>query len=181
MRLDDDRYEYIKQVVADLFVQYKIDCIPINCFEIARKMGIKVVPFSKFNKAKRDKLYNLSEDGFCVEKTLGEWYIFYNDEKNPGRINNTIMHEIGHIVLDYTEDSELAEAEVKFFAKYALAPPILVDQLSVIDEYTISKKFNLSLEAGHYAHKYYNQWLKYGKGANNHYDYTIWYLFNIIT
>ena len=27
------------------------------------------------------------------------------------------MHECGHIVLDHTEDSELAEAEAKFFAK----------------------------------------------------------------
>lgn len=50
-----------------------------------------------------------SEDGFSVEKNIGEWYIYYNDKKDYGRINNTIMHEIGHIVLDHSEDSELAE------------------------------------------------------------------------
>lgn len=46
---------------------------------------------------------------FSVEKNIGEWYIYYNDKKDYGRINNTIMHEIGHIVLDHSEDSELAE------------------------------------------------------------------------
>ena len=42
------------------------------------------------------------------------------------RIRFTIMHEIGHIVLDHTEHSDLAESEANFFAKYALAPPPLV-------------------------------------------------------
>lgn len=34
-----------------------------------------------------------------------------------------MLHEIGHIILDHSEDSNLAEDEVKFFAKYALVPP----------------------------------------------------------
>ena len=69
-----------------------------------------------------------SEDGFSVLKNE-KWTIFYNDEKQYGRFNNTIVHEIGHIVLNHTEDSELAEKEVKFFAKYALVPPVLVHRL----------------------------------------------------
>lgn len=39
------------------------------------------------------------------------------------------MHEIGHIVLDHSEGSELAEVEARFFAKYALAPPPLIHKL----------------------------------------------------
>ena len=62
-------------------------------------------------------------------------------KKGYGRINNTIMHEIGHIVLDHSEDSELAEKEVKFFAKYALVPPVLVHKLK------LAANMNLSLES----------------------------------
>ena len=57
--------------------------------------------------------------------------VVYNERKNYGRVNHTIMHEIGHIVLGHTEDSDLAEAEVSFFAKYALAPPILINKLKL--------------------------------------------------
>lgn len=124
--LSDNRYEEIKKIVVDLFVSYNVSCVPVNAFELASKMGIKVVPYSAISKTKRYLLFKESEDGFCVERTSGDWFIYYNDQKDYGRINNTIFHEIGHIVLDHSEDSELAEKEVKFFAKYALVPPVLV-------------------------------------------------------
>ena len=105
-----------------MFVKYGVSCVPINGFEIAQKMGVKIISYSAISESKRWLLIKKSEDGFSVEKTDGQWYIFYNDEKDYGCVNHTIMHEIGHIVLDHSEDSELAEKEVKFFAKYALAP-----------------------------------------------------------
>lgn len=105
IKLSDERCEEIKQIVVDLFDKYDINCIPISGFEIANKMGIKVIPYS----AKSDKTRNLclqfSEDGFSVLKNE-KWTIFYNDEKQYGRFNNTIVHEIGHIVLNHTEDIE---------------------------------------------------------------------------
>lgn len=102
-----------------------LTCVPVNGFELATKMGIKIIPYSAIPIEKRYLLFKKSQDGFCVEKTFGEWYIYYNDEMDYGRINNTIMHEIGHIVLDHSEDSELAEKEVRFFAKYAMEKHIL--------------------------------------------------------
>ena len=102
------------------------------------------------------------EDGFVVEKMDGSFFIFYNDEKGYGRINNTIMHEIGHIILEHTEDSELADKEVKFFAKYALAPPVLIDKLALKDVFSIANVFDISHEAAGYALSYYRKWLQYG-------------------
>ena len=120
--LSHERYEKIKRIVVNMFVKYEVSCVPVNGFELATKMGIKIIPYSAILESKRYLLIKKSEDGFCVEKSIGEWYIYYNDEKDYGRINNTIMHEIGHIVLDHSEDSELAEKEVKFFAKYVGFP-----------------------------------------------------------
>ena len=126
--------------------------VPINGFEIAHKMGIKVIPYSAIAPSKRWPLIKKSEDGFSVEMDNGQWYIFYNDEKDYGRVNHTIMHELGHIVLDHTEDSELAEKEVKFLAKYALAPPVLIHKLKLDDPESIAQIFEISYEAACYAY-----------------------------
>lgn len=171
IRLSDDRYEEIKNIVVKLFVKYGVCCVPVNGFELATKMGIKVIPYSAILEGKRWLLLKKSEDGFSVEKNLGEWYIYYNDEKDYGRINNTIMHEIGHIVLDHTEDSELAEKEVKFFAKYALVPPVLVHKLQVDNPEDIANIFEVSYEAACYAYSYYKKWLRYG--ALDYTDYEL--------
>ena len=114
IKISDKRYEEIKNIVVNMFKEYGVSCVPISGFEIAQKMGIKVIPYCSFTEAKRQLLLKESEDGFSVLKKNGQWFIYYNDQKGYGRINNTIMHEIGHIVLDHTEDSELAEKEVKF-------------------------------------------------------------------
>ena len=169
--LSHRRYEEIKRIIVDLFVKYDVTCVPVNGFELATKMGIKIIPYSAIPFTKRYLLFKKSEDGFCAEKTLGEWYIYYNDEMDYGRINNTIMHEIGHIVLDHSEDSELAEKEVRFFAKYALVPPVLVHKLKLNDPYDIADVFDVSFEAACYALSYYRKWFQYG--SNDYTDYAV--------
>lgn len=171
IRLSDMRYEEIKKLIVDMLIRYGICCVPISGFEIASKMGIKVIPYSAFPPNKRVLLLMKSEDGFSVEKEKGEWYIFYNDNCDYGRINNTIMHEIGHIVLDHTEDSELAEKEVKFFAKYALAPPALVHRLGINDPQGIADYFDVSFQAAGYAFNYYQKWLY--RGGDYYKDYEL--------
>lgn len=168
-RLSNNRYEEIKRIIVELFIKYDVKCIPISGFELASKMGIKVIPYSSFSKEKQKLLLKMSEDGFFVEKTDNELYIYYNDDQNYGRINNTILHEIGHSILDHTDESELAEAEVNFFAKYALVPPVLVHKLGINNPYRISELLDVSIEAAFYAFNYYKKWLRYGHG--NYTDY----------
>lgn len=175
--LSHKRYEEIKRIIVDLFIKYEISCVPVSAFELATKMGIKVIPYSAIQISKRFLLLKKSEDGFCVERTQGEWYIYYNDEKDYGRINNTITHEIGHIVLDHSEDSELAEKEVKFFAKYALVPPVLVHKLKLNDPCSIAEIFGVSYEAACYALSYYRKWLQYGASEYTDYEIALMKLF----
>lgn len=162
LRLPDKRLEKIKEIVVKMYEKFDINCVPISGFEIATKMGIPVVPYSAYNERTQNLMLKKSEDGFVVEKMDGSFFIFYNDEKGYGRINNTIMHEIGHIILEHTEDSELADKEVKFFAKYALAPPVLIDKLALKDVFSIANVFDISHEAAGYALSYYRKWLQYG-------------------
>lgn len=176
--LSHKRYEEIKRIIVNLFVKYGISCVPVSGFELATKMGVKVIPYSAIHYSKRHLLLKKSEDGFCVEKTPGEWFIYYNDEKDYGRINHTIMHEIGHIVLDHSEDSELAEKEVRFFAKYALVPPVLVHKFKLIDPCSIADVFDVSFEAAGYALSYYKKWLQYGSSEYTDYEIALLKLFD---
>jgi len=158
MILPDERYEQIKEKVVEMFETYGIKSVPISGFEIAAKMGITVVPYSAYKPDIQKQMKMLSEDGFFVEESDDSMFIFYNDEKEYGRINNTMLHEIGHIVLGHSQESELAEAEVKFFAKYALVPPVLVEKFEIDNPHDIMNTFDVSFEAAIYAFQYYQKW-----------------------
>lgn len=176
IKLSYERLEEIKNIVVNIFKKYDIHCVPISGFEIATKMKVKIRPYSAYSKEKRKIFLKKSEDGFSVLKE-DRWYIYYNDEKAYERINNTIMHEIGHIVLDHTEDSELAEKEVKFFAKYALCPPVLVHKLKLRTVDEIKSEFMISYQAASYALSYYKKWKKYGEKEYTNYELNMIELF----
>lgn len=176
-RLSNNRCEEIKRVVVDTFVRLNIRCIPISGFEIATKLGAVVLPYSAKPEETRRLMMERSEDGFSA-KYDGIWYIFYNDGKGYGRINNTITHECGHIVLDHSQESEVAEAEANFFAKYAIAPPVLVHKLGLKNADEIYDKFDISHEAAIYAYSYYNKWLIYGSKDYTDYEMRLLQLFS---
>ena len=169
MYLPSNRYDEIIAIVIKTFKQYDIRNVPIDCFEITNKMGIILKPYSTLTKGELEKSLKESKDGFCLlrEETLGpftinQWYIFYNDALPDCRIRFTLMHEIGHIVLDHTEGSDLAESEANFFAKYALAPPPLVNEISPEDYMELRDAFNLSNQFAKNAFSYYEKWLNNG-------------------
>ncbi len=177
--LSDKRYEELKRIVVEMYEKHNITCVPISGFEIASKMGIKVMPYSSFPTRTQTLMNKKSKDGFFIEQVLGDWYIFYNDAMDYGRINNTIMHEIGHIVLDHTEDSELAEKEVKFFAKFALAPPALLHKFQVQNPEDVVRIFDISYEAAFYAFSYYRKWLRHGDADYTDYEQKLLDLFSL--
>ena len=161
MRLRNDTYEFIKGEVVAIFEEYHVKCIPISGFELAYNMGFQVIPYSSFSEKKRQKLMEIDEDGFFTDYD-GKETIFYNDKVNYKRVNMTFLHEIGHCVLGHTEgmDREQVEAEARFFAKYAAAPPPLIHMIRPKNSEDIMRIFDLSREAGGNAFRYYNKWLK---------------------
>lgn len=180
MRLPNVRYEEIKRIVVDLFVRFDVSCVPISGFELAHKMGVTLIPYSAIIESKRTLLFKQSEDGFFVEKTDGSTYIYFNDQKDYGRVNHTLLHELGHIVLRHTEESDLADAEASFFAKFALVPPVLVHKLKLDNAADIANTFNVSYEAACYALNYYHKWRRYGSRRFTDYECILLALFRDI-
>lgn len=176
-RLSNNRCEEIKNIVVNTFTKYNIKCVPISGFEIATKLGVTVIPYTAFSTEIQTLLLKQSDDGLSIEKSSDEWFIFYNDAKVYGRINYTIMHEIGHIILNHSQESELADAEANFFSKYALAPPVLIHELGLKNPNEIANQFDISFEAAIYALKYYHKWLQYGENSYTDYELKLLYLF----
>lgn len=79
--------------------------------------------------------------------------------------------------MDHSEDSELAEKEVKFFAKYALVLPVLVHKMNLKSPEEISEVFDVSFEAACYALTYYKKWLYYGSSKYTDYEVKLLNLF----
>lgn len=167
MYLSDSQYENIKENVVDMYEECGLTTYPIDCMEIARRLNYRLVPYSKLKGKKLVTAMNISMDGFHVlveDKVSGMfmWVIFYNDENSHERQRWTILHEIGHIRLDHTQESELAEAEANFFAKYSIAPPPLIHYAQCDDYIDVAVKFDLSIQATYYSMCYYHKWLQYG-------------------
>ena len=74
MYLSDDRYEVIKQEVVDMYEDCELTTYPIDCFEIARRLNYKLIPYSRLSGKKLIAAMQISTDGFHVlveEKATG--------------------------------------------------------------------------------------------------------------
>ena len=164
MKLSNEAYENIKQAVADMLVDYNIKGVPINAFEVAIKIGLTVIPYSALSASKRKESLRYSVDGYSVEGLDGSWTIYYNDfRKDFSRINQTIMHEVGHYILGHTKEGPQEEAEAKFFAKYTLAsPPLLHNMKAARTVENVMNSFAIGYQAANIALDNYQSWLIYG-------------------
>lgn len=167
IKLSPNRYEEIDREVCAFFKRVKIKKFPIDCFDICNQLNIKVITYSQLEEINREMLLeNAGQDGFhvLVEVSKGNYekWIIYNDDMNCKRIRFTIMHEIGHIILDHKEYSELAEKEANHFAAYALAPPPLVHFFEIEDFSELAIVFDVSERFAFYAMNRYNNWFRFG-------------------
>jgi Zn-dependent peptidase ImmA (M78 family) len=93
-------------------------------------------------------------------------------------MNMTVLHEIGHCVLDHTGHSLEEESEATFFAKYAMSPPPLVNQIHPKSPIDIERSFRLSYEASLISFSYYQKWILYSGEKYKDYEVRLLSLFN---
>lgn len=164
MRLPSHRYEQIKQKVVTLFAMVGEKSVPIDPFAITEKLGFHVIAYSALGEAGKAACLKRAESGFKLHLEsfdgTSTWYIYYNDSKPWGHVRFTILHEIGHIILEHLQESDIAEAEANFFAKFAIAPPMLVNLIRPNDYMDIADMFGLSNESALYSWNYYCRWLR---------------------
>lgn len=173
----NERYEFIKGEVVAILENCNIRCIPISGYDLANKLGIRLMPYSELKAKQFMAAMKISSDGFYVEDALGNDIIYFNDSVAYKRRNMTILHEIGHCVLDHKGESDVEEMEANFFAKYAAASPPLIHFLSTKSPKSIEDTFRISHKAAVYAYSYYQKWMKYGGEFYKDYEIRLLRLF----
>lgn len=165
VRLEHSRYEEIKEVVADTIEDAKITSFPFDVFEVARRLDVKLVSYQSLSDKRKNACLSKSEDAFSIliefENRM-EWRIYYNQEIGYHRVRFTIMHELGHIMLDHDDGNEVEESEANFFSKHILAPPCIMHKVGIEDYVDIVSNFEVSEEMATYQIEYYDNWLNYG-------------------
>ncbi len=151
-------YRELDSVALQLRIDYGFNGYKIDVFELARKLGIIIIPYSKLSNFQRNYINQNKklEDGFSIRKETSEliqWHIFYNDGINFFRQRFTIAHEIKHVVFGETNPSEKDEILANHFARYLLAPTCLVMDFinSPLGPKDVFFAFDISLEAANNA------------------------------
>ena len=145
--ITSERYEEIKEIVADMYEDVGYIEIPMNVFELCHKLNIRLIRYSSLSPTCAEYSKQFSDDGFnLLNVNTFQYQIYYNDQMPPERVTFTIMHEIGHIMIGHREHTEENEQEANFFAKTALVPLGLIVKLSLKTSYDIADTFGISLE-----------------------------------
>lgn len=160
----------------------QINSFPIEPFSIfSRKQGepILVLTLKQYN-ASSLALHPLAiKDAKCFYKPGRAYLIVYNSDMPENRIRFSLIHELGHIVLQHLNDERteicrgengysrlycIMEGQANTFAGNFLAPPILIREKLAGNKFNyqiISSFFGMSDTAvSEYRYKDYQEWLQ---------------------
>ena len=173
--LSSERYEELKQLVVEMYEDAGVSSLPIDCFEIARRLGYVLRPYSQLNVDEFLDAFDISVEGYSkveMNPETGMWpyVIYYNAmhfDLNHQRFS--VFHEIAHCYLGHHDEKEsedtdnIEEAEANFFAKYAMAPPPLINHYRErVCPALIQERFQTSYEEAGYEYEYYQKWMEFG-------------------
>lgn len=173
------KYEEIERRVVKLYEEQHINKFPIDPFEIVKKRGYMLIPFSKFKKGTRPECADENNDAFSFyHPDLKTSVIVYNDDKPLRRIRFTLMHEVGHIDLGHKCESDLARKMADYYAGYALAPFPLIGKFASEESADIAATFGVSYDCAEICGCRYQNWQQYGGRYLKDYEIKMISLFN---
>lgn len=116
---------------------------------------VKVI-FDTFSRYEKLSSIKMPHDEGCTVKYRDMNIVLYSPSWNVGRVNYTLAHEVGHIVLHHT-GSEHDESEANRFASALLMPPCVMSFLKkngmVRSPKDAARFFGVSLEAAAIAYE----------------------------
>ena len=147
IKLPGWRYDQIMDSVLAMYDKTNARVMPLPVFDIAHSLNCSLIPYRTYGKTIYEALMSTSQDALVLQ-CLGSdrKIIMYNDRMLATRINFSIMHEIGHIMLGHNEHCPLAEKEAHYFAGVALCPVDLLEHYHITDSKAVCQLFNVSEE-----------------------------------
>ena len=118
-----------------VLVRLGIDRLPVRPLDILRRCrNTRVYTFDQAAEAldvTQDELERLCSgaDALTIRGDGGMYLVCYRAGGNPARLNFTLAHELGHIVLCHTGKSAAEEAEADCFASHLLCPDAVIEMM----------------------------------------------------
>lgn len=150
-------YMHINLTILGILKKCNINSFPIDCLSILNNYNIETYPYSSLNDDLREYCMRFSNDALKYRDK-----ICYNDNLPFGRIRFSLMHELGHIILNHSENhTHQMEQEANFFASNILAPRMAIHYANCKNESDVVRLFGLTNEAAQYAFDDYRRWYRW--------------------
>ena len=149
-------YKLISDKTLDVFLECEIKEFPVNCFKILKHYGFKLYTYAEMhsiNQRLSEMCRKYSDDAFRYQNI-----ICYNENVIDSRIRFSLMHELGHFVLEHKETSRENEEEADYFASCMLAPRVAIHKTLCRTADAIHDTFGLSYAASNRALADYKKW-----------------------
>ena len=151
-------YNRIVMATIEVFRKCKVHSFPIDCGDLLNHYGYRLFSYKEL-RDRNPELYRLSlgysEDAFRAGASK---IVAYNPDRPHGRIRFSLMHELGHHVLDHTGASDQNEKEANAFASYILAPRMAIHYSRCKNANDVARLFDMSFEAADNAFIDYRRW-----------------------
>lgn len=149
-------YKIINDKVLEVFTVCEIHEFPVNCTEILKHYGFRLLTYSEIQLSDAE-LYAIAKEYSDDAFKYGN-IICYNNSGPEGRIRFSLMHELGHFVLNHKETSQENEDEADYFASCILAPRVAIHKTLCRTADAIHDTFGLSYAASNRALTDYKKW-----------------------
>lgn len=151
-------YNKIVTATIDVFRKCDIHSFPINCEDLLKHYGYRIFSYKEL-RDRNPELYNLSlgysEDAFRAGASK---IVAYNPDRPHGRIRFSLMHELGHHILEHAGTSDQNEKEANAFASHILAPRMAIHYSRCKNPNDVARLFDMSFEAADNAFIDYRRW-----------------------
>lgn len=159
---------FIRTKVSEVLTECNVKYFPFDCFQILLHYGYKIYTYSELEK-KNHELYKMcisySQDAFRVGHLK---LIAYNEKKPASRIRFSLMHELGHHILEHKSDTPENEAEANYFASNILAPRLAMYYAKLKSVQEVADLFGISTSAAYYAAQDFSEWCQETKLLGMH-------------
>lgn len=149
-------YKIINDKVLEVFTECEIQNFPINCIEVLLHYGFRLFTYSEIQ-ASYAELYSIAKEYSSDAFKYGN-IICYNNSGPEGRIRFSLMHELGHFILEHQETTPENEEEADYFASCILAPRVAISKTLCRTADAIHDTFGLSYAASNRALTDFKKW-----------------------
>ena len=142
-----DAYELCASVIEENTLSY-----PLDPFSLVESYGLKIITYSelcyKYDVDFQEIVDNCSSFGFLLRDIKSDRaIIYYNDHQSHETNSFTLLHELGHFLMNHQEDTEDNDKLVNCFARNLIAPANACEDLHFNDVDEISHYFGISSSA----------------------------------